>query len=365
MMYPTSGYQVVYRFEGGQHGPDPANPSAGLTKFRGILYGTTESGGENSWGSVFTVTPSGKEKTLYSFKGQMDGALPEASLTAVNGTFFGTTQAGGGTPYGEGTVFEVTAKGAEKVVYAFRGEPDGSRPLSTLIPENGFLYGTTVNGGTGSCGTSGCGTIFKVTESGSESIIHSFAGAPDGAYPESGLLYFDGAFYGTTAEGGPNNNGTVFKITPSGTEYVIYSFKSMPDGTQPQASLTALGGVLYGSTMYGGAHDGGTVFSITTLGSERVIYSFRHNSKPTGKLLAANGTLYGTTSCGSGCDGEAFMITTSGDVTFLHHFGRANDGSSPNGGLIVLKRQLYGTTHGGGLNLCDGNGCGTVFRLDL
>jgi uncharacterized repeat protein (TIGR03803 family) len=115
-------------------------------------------------------------------------------------------------------------------LYSFKGPPDGWHPEG-LIEVGGTLYGTTVEGGTGStCQSSGCGTVFKITTSGTESVLYSFTNSPDGAYPYAGLTNVGGTLYGTTNFGGtatcsygPGQCGTVFKITTSGTESILHS----------------------------------------------------------------------------------------------------------------------------------------------
>ena len=110
----------------------------------GTLYGTTYYGGAHGDGTVFSITPDGTEKVLYSFGAPPEGDNPHASLIDVDGTFYGTT-AGGGAD-GEGTVFSITPGGTEKVLYSFGATPDGHNPQGSLINVDGTLYGTTAGG---------------------------------------------------------------------------------------------------------------------------------------------------------------------------------------------------------------------------
>ena len=105
----------------------------------------------------------------------------------------------------------------------------------------------------------------KVTPSGKETVLHSFTGNPDGAYPFSSTLVFDtkGNVYGTTNAGGTSNVGAVFKMTPSGKETVPYSFSGGADGSGPQAGVVCdKKGNLYGTTDQGGAYGNGTLFKL-------------------------------------------------------------------------------------------------------
>jgi uncharacterized repeat protein (TIGR03803 family) len=249
----------------------------------GTLYGTTTFGGVNcrngkfdsGCGTVFSITPGGKEKVLYSFRSGTDGAFPTAGLIGVKGTLYGTTQYGGAysTYYcgiygsrGCGTVFTITPSGKEKVLHSFGNGKDGTNPDTALVEVKGTLYGTTSDGGSGTCGRTGCGTVFSITPSGREKVLYSFNGG-DGDGPEATLLNVNDTLYGTTVVGGAYNDGTVFSITLSGRETVLYSFMGGQDGSQPFSGLSYVNGTFYGTTYFGGvncAPDGcGTVYSIT------------------------------------------------------------------------------------------------------
>jgi uncharacterized repeat protein (TIGR03803 family) len=310
----TSGKETVLNSFFGVHG---ALPSGGLIDVNGRLYGTTELGGRGGdcsgdrCGTVFSITTSGKEAVLHDFGGSPDGAEPEGALIDVKGTFYGTTLAGGA--YDEGTVFSITRSGKESVLHSFvGGAGDGFDPRSGLVNVNGALYGTTQFGGAHTCGgpSISCGAVFSITTSGKETVVHSFSGT-DGEAPTAGLIDVDGMLYGTTDNGGSggcggSGCGTVFSMTTSGKESVIHSF-SGGDGAQPWAGLIDVNGTLYGTTVTGGSAGSGcayvsigcgTVFSITTSGKETVLHSFGNYGDgiyPYAGLLNVKGTLYGTT----------------------------------------------------------------------
>ena len=133
-----------------------------------------------------------------------------------------------------------------KALYSFKASPDGSYPAGRLLLSNGAFYGNTTDGG-----KSGFGTIYKISTTGKESVLHSFAGSPnDGRYPAMVLAVKSGEFYGTTQNGGTGDYGTIFKISASGAEHVLYSFKSNPDGQSPQGELVELNGSFYGTTQF-------------------------------------------------------------------------------------------------------------------
>ena len=156
---------------------------------------------------------------LYSFKGGSgDGEWPtQAALLDVNGMLYGTSKRGG--TKNRGTVFSITTSGKESVLHSFGGSGDGIYPYGGLIDVNGTLYGTTSNGGTVSCGVRygnvhGCGTVFSITTSGEETVLHSFGAPKDGKYPYSGLINVNDTLYGTTTAGGAKDAGIVFSLSP-------------------------------------------------------------------------------------------------------------------------------------------------------
>jgi uncharacterized repeat protein (TIGR03803 family) len=117
--------------------------------------------------------------------------------------------------YGGGTVFSITISGAEKVLHSFGSGSDGKYPYASLIELKGKLYGATYEGGAYSayCSHNGCGTVFSITPGGTEKVLHNFRG-PDGAFPVASLVNVRGTLYGTTQAGGTYGRGTVFALTP-------------------------------------------------------------------------------------------------------------------------------------------------------
>lgn len=310
---PSGNEAVLYSF-GRSNPTDGIFPSGSLIEVNGTLYGTTPWGGTGTCnvvgtgcGTVFSVTLSGKETVLHSFAAYpTDGSGPQAGLINVKGTLYGTTGVGGA--HGNGAVFSITPSGMEKVVYSFRGGSDGSVPEASLVDVNGTLYGTTFYGGGAGCAPAGCGTVFSLTPNGTEAVLYSFKGSSDGGGPSADLIDFRGSLFGTTGAGGSGDSGTVFSIDPNtGAETLLYSFKGGSDGATPFAGLTKTKSNLYGTTVYGGAgcprHDGcGTVFSITSSGTETVLHRFEcgQGRFANGRLINVDGTLYGTTSRGGG-----------------------------------------------------------------
>ncbi len=245
---------VLHTFTGGQDG---ANPYAGLVRdAAGNLYGTTTQGGHGNNGIVFKVDVKGKETVLYRFRGGTDGSGPSGGVIRDSaGSLYGTTSGGG---HQNGTVFKLNANNKESTLYRFRGGADGSGPLGGVVRDSaGNLYGMTFTGGDLTCVPDGhgCGTIFKLDNTGTKTILHSFTGdslAPvDGSYPTGGVIRDSaGNLYGTTWE-----FGTIFEVTAAGEESVTFV-----DGF-PQAGLFRDSvGNFYGTTAAGGSAECGTVF---------------------------------------------------------------------------------------------------------
>jgi hypothetical protein len=189
-------------------------------------------------------------------------------------------------------VFKLTPSGSgysESTIYSFQSGSDGQGPRGKLlIDSSGALYGTTMYGGGASgcsspSGNLGCGTVFKLTPTGSgyrETILYAFQGGNDGSLPRAGLLAIGGGgFVGATTEGGDvNNRGAIYKLTPSGsgyTESIVFSFHAL-NGLEPsdENGLIADGsGNIYGTTVLGGEdtrHNKclcGTVFEVSPSGS--------------------------------------------------------------------------------------------------
>jgi uncharacterized repeat protein (TIGR03803 family) len=249
-------------------------------------------------------------------------------------------------------------------LYQFVGGSGGANPIAGLVPDAaGNLYGTTSAGGVigGTCKIlGGCGVVFKLDTSGTETVLYRFTGLADGTYPLAGLvLDAAGNLYGTTSGGGVvagtcNGCGVVFKLDTAGTETVLHSFTGSPDGDSPRAGLVRdAAGNLYGTTLGGGTSNLGTVFKLDPAGTETVLHSFSgpDGSAPTaGLVLDAAGNLYGTTS------GTAFKLDTTGIMTLLHTFTGSSDGAGPLGGLVLdAAGNLYGTApNGGALNCLSG-----------
>lgn len=318
-------------------------------------------------------------KVLHAFKGgTKDGRHSVSSLTMdADGNLYGTTANGG--IGGRGTVFRIAADGTYSVLYSFQGGTDGAVPVAGVtIGPDGALYGTTLTGGgaTKCHAEPGCGTVYRLSLDGQETILHAFKGGTDGGLPE-GEVTFDnrGNLFGTTSDAvGRAGNGSVFRISFNGEMSVFHAFTGRKDGIRPTGNLVLdHEGNLYGTTAGGGSAEAGTVFKITPKGVETILYAFHGNGGsdtdgrgPNGEIAIDQiGNLYGTTHAGGAGDwGAIFQVSPSGQETVLHSFDPGFDGSGgsrPFGGVILdASGNLYGTTSGEGIDAF-----GNVYQLAL
>ncbi|MGH6846196.1 MAG: choice-of-anchor tandem repeat GloVer-containing protein, partial [Methylocella sp.] len=247
------------------------------------------------------------ETVLHSFAGGSDGGFPGGGLIAdSSGNLYGTTEGGSTrdclTLGNCGTVFKLSPSGSETVLYAFtRNESEAG----LIADSSGNLFGTIPTGGASICGFDGdygfgCGVVFKLSPGGTYTELHSFTGSSDGAFPGGLIADSSGNLYGTTGGGGASGCGGfgcggVFKLSPGGSETVLYSFTGGIDGGGPTAGLIAdSSGNLYGTTAFGGS-----------------------------------------AVCGGGC-GVVFKLSPGGTETVLHTLnGFPSDGSQPEAGLIA------------------------------
>jgi uncharacterized repeat protein (TIGR03803 family) len=214
--------KVLYSF-GWNKGWQPF--SGVIADSAGNLYGTTEgcnNGAQDPCGAVFRLAPGAhgwSYTMLHGFTGGINGGSDGAYLWAglvrdSAGNLYGATQYGGADNYG--TIFQLTPSGKKTLLYSFSGS-DGAYPLSTLtLDASGNLYGPTSGGGSSGtgCGGLGCGTIFKLDTTHNLTVLHNFTGGDDGEVPLGALLLDGGKLYGTANGGGAYNSGTVFELTP-------------------------------------------------------------------------------------------------------------------------------------------------------
>lgn len=379
---PTGKLTNLYNFCSQLNCGDGSFTYAGLVQdTSGSFYGVTTNGGPNDYGTVFEMTPGGVLTTLYSFCSQSvcaDGGTPTATLIlGTDGNLYGTTNVGG--TGNSGTIYRVTPGGVLTTLYSFCSQADcvdGNQPFAPMVQgTDGNFYGTTSFGGA----NGDYGTVFKITPTGTLTTVYSFcsyANCTDGDNPNGLVQARDGNFYGTTVDGGSSSAcsggcGTVFKITSTGVLTTLHSFCSQTgctDGEYPGAALLqGTDGNLYGVTSQGGAHGFGTLFRITTGGKLTTLHSFCSQQNCTdganpgfsALIQDTNGKLYGTTgaggsstACRNGC-GTVFSLSV-GLPAFVE--------TQPTSGKIGASIKILGTNLTGATSVTF-NGTAAIFKV--
>jgi len=296
---------TLYNFTGGSDGLDPFS---GLVIGGGVLYGTTYTQGSSDFaGTVFSVAPptsAGAPWTLTTIAnlGNGNSGYPVGGVAiGSGGVLYGTTNEGGADS--DGTVFSVTPPAAaggawsQTLLWSFPNVGGYQPTAGVVIDQSGVLYGTTYCGSPG-YGAKSPGTVFRLappaTPGGAWTFntLHNFGGPMDGSGPYAGVVGYYSALYGTTSTGGTAGGGIVFSLTPPASpgspwiETVLHNFTGYPNGgaTPAAAVLIGTGGVLYSTTSGGGASKSGTVYSLTPPASpggawtEAVLYNFAGGS---------------------------------------------------------------------------------------
>jgi uncharacterized repeat protein (TIGR03803 family) len=411
----AQNFQTLYSFTGMPDGANPWNDP--LLNVNGTLYGTTSIGGVNGWGTVYKLNREGKETVLYSFCSAAncaDGYFPQSNvLPDWQGNLYGVALFGGNTTAtnciadgGCGTVYKLDKGGNLTVLYTFTGGADGNIPQGLNMDWAGNLYGITFAGGDLNCSTPGnppgCGVLYKLDTKGNFTVLYTFTGGADGAFPNDYLtLDWAGNIYGVTIYGGNPaycsgyGCGTVFKLDKKGKLTTLYTFTGLTDGSFAEGPLVLdLWGNLYGTTYNGGSStcNGGAgcgvVYKLTTAGKYKVLHTFTGAPDgavpPMGLIGDWFGNLYGVTEWGgnsAGCTwaappnppgcGTVFKLDKKGSLTVLYAFTGLADGAAPGSGLTMdWAGNLYGNTlYGGDFNCYDEgvgfypDGCGVVYKL--
>jgi uncharacterized repeat protein (TIGR03803 family) len=324
----------------------------------GKLYGTTLG---NTKPSVFRITTADVFTEVLAFPSVT--GVDTAPTLATDGNFYGTTVGGGDEPLG--VLFKLTPTGTYSVLHKFAGGFDGAHPAAPPFQaSDDSLYGTTSGDSSGS-------SVYRYTLSGVFSTIHQLTNSEGQNVVAPLVQGADGNLYGTASIGGANGCGTIFKISAKGVVLQVYSFPCGVGGNAPGFGplLLATDGNFYGTTQLGGSLNKGTIFKLTPDFQVSILYSFvgfengkMDGSTPVAGLVqATDGNLYGATGEGGAANmGTLFQISPTGTYKSLYSF-RFKTGKFPEGALVQhTKGLLWGTASQGGAN-----GLGTVFALDM
>jgi uncharacterized repeat protein (TIGR03803 family) len=358
-------YTPLYSFPGGSKGLQPGDI---VVNSDGSILGAAFYG-DCSCSLLFNYT-GGKETVLHRFPEPTgyEREVPQGLLLSKNGdTLYGTTQYGGkengmcagGTGCGVAFSYDLTTSKYTTMHEFGASTGDGNGPLGIQVLDSaGDLYGVT-NGG----GTHG-GTFYEITAAGTEKVLYNFGPAPDGMYPGWGPVLSGGNYYGVTIGGGANTCvdsgcGTVFKVTPAGKETVLYNFTGGSDGSYPHELVGDSQGNMYGLSTNTQDNTTAAVFEINSAGDFSIAYNGSYVSQIAYIIMGTDGSLYASSSGGDDSSGaptgfgQILKVTPtgggSGTVTVLHEFDNT-DGSmlNPFQNLVLHDGLLYGTTNYGG-----------------
>jgi uncharacterized repeat protein (TIGR03803 family) len=211
---PTTGGTPTLLASFSLTSPSGEFPFGSLTLVGSTLYGMAYDGGAHGDGVIFSVpvtgpNPDSPPTNLYSFSGPTtDGGNPRGDfLTLIGSTLYGTTQYGGAN--NDGVVFSIPlAGGTPTILGSFSGTANGANPRGDLTLVGSTFYGTTSAGG-----ANGDGGIFSIPLTGGvPTLLASFNGT-NGANPYGDLTLVGSTLFGTTFAGGTSSDGTVFSLS--------------------------------------------------------------------------------------------------------------------------------------------------------
>lgn len=373
----AQSFVYLHQFSAG----DGWAPNALIQGADSKIYGTTGSGGTNGDGTVFSLNPDGSGFVVlhyfasYASNGNIntnqDGIEPSGGglIQGSDGKLYGITDSGATNGYG--TIYSMNTSGSNFMVlryfdnaYAFdpnHPNIDGRNPSGLTQGNDGWLYGICPNGG-----TNGAGCIFKMNTNGSSySVLHYFGSGTNDGINGSGKLVqgSDGTLFGVTFHGTSytqgGHDGTIFRLNTDGSSYIIlHQFNGNnggADSQNPEGVIQGSDNRLYGITFWG------TIFGLDSNGSNfLVLHTYTNGVSTQGNTIiqASDGKLYGKTQGGG-----------LGEAAGSHIFSLNTDGTAfnyvyiPNGNSTANLTQgkdgaLYGE------NTTDPNSYyGTVYKL--
>ncbi|MEM1220056.1 MAG: choice-of-anchor tandem repeat GloVer-containing protein, partial [Bacteroidota bacterium] len=334
----------------------------------GEFWGVTRDGGDNFAGSIYKIDEDGtNQTTVYSFDYEVNGSDPdELTMVELNGLLYGTTDGGGIND--DGTLFSYDPMtGTVNTLHFFLDTVSGENPFGPLFTENGKIYGLTADDGP----TGDNGTIFEydpVLDT-LKTVVEFDSNQFDG-FTTRFQIGSDGHFYGVSSQGGFTGDGVIFKADRNtGIVTLLYEFDNAvnQDGFRPDGSLVELSpGVFYGITRTGGINNDGVIFrfDVNTNTYTKMIDLLQATTgeSPTGGLiLGSNQLIYGVCRRGGTNEGTIFEFDpVMQTITVLHNLSE-DDGEFSESALTEISPGIfYGMAERGGTN-----NDGTLFEYNL
>jgi uncharacterized repeat protein (TIGR03803 family) len=331
-----------------------------LTAYQGgIVNGTCLFG----CGQILAMTPGGSVTQIHAFNIAAEGSAPRGGMTpGVDGNFYGVLSGGGAN--GFGSIFKMTLSGTVTILHAF-ASTEGNALYPPIQATDGNFYGSTLNSGFN-------GVLYQITPTGKFKILHTFNRNAEGDGGSPLVQGTDGKLYTVAAEGALSG-GTVLQFTTKGKVKVLHNFAfDRSEGYGIFTPVQAADGNFYGVCNQGGAQSSGTIWKISPKGSFKLLYSLNGTTDgqyPGNRLsLGTDGKLYGSTQYqgvngGQGTGGTLFQVTNSGQYTVLFSFtgGNSNTGNFPN---TVLAEDTDGIFYGVTAYAGGPDSDGTFYFLD-
>ena len=342
---------------------DGDTPRGGVLLSGTTLFGTTNSGGENFNGTIWSLdTNTNNFDNRHDFSSVSDGNAPQGKLAVAGTTLYGAASNGGANFNGTIWSLDLNTNNFNNL-HDFNAASDGNGALGGVILSGTTLYGAGVGGGANSNGT-----IWSFdTSTNTFNNLHDFSSSTDGSNPSGGIVLSGTTLFGAASAGGANTSGTIWSFDTSTSNFSnLHDFSAASDGTNPLGGVALAGTTLFGTSNAGGANGVGTIWSLDTgTNSFNNLHDFNFATDgdgPQGGVVVAGTTLFGTaTDGGTFSSGTVWSLDVStSNFNNLHNFIPASDGGRPRGAVTLAGNALFGTAYIGGAN-----GDGTIWSFTV
>lgn len=333
----------------------------------GSFYGVCYRGGAYDFGGIYKLSTGGVRTKLYDFSAGPEGnGLLGGLIRGADGYLYGTTVLGGS--FDKGTVYRVGPDGKPVTLHSFDGTDGHSPNLPLVQAADGFLYGFTSNyNDAENSAASQYVKLFRISPAGDFTVLATLQKPYDTSVHRSplvqgpdGMLYFTGNYFRV----GTGAWSEIYKFALDGAgPFVVHSFPVNGVGQDVFGLVRARDGSLIGASGNGGENQAGLLFRVDAAGAYSEFYHFPAEARrPAGPpMVGRDGCYYGVCSVGSPpyLKASVYRLTPAGVLTKLYTFTGA-EGGSPSAVLVQGEDDaLYGVINPYG----DGSNPGAIFRV--